>query len=165
MPLINLFLENDAPGVVITNPEERRQNWNTEKIIRQETSDNLPAQIYGFVDKFIKTGFIDPQTQEPKPELVLMFTINKKIVNELINQPDCEGIRVFLSSKESRYGLSTNVVLKPVNATLHELDVINPATNVLVCDRLTECPPPVERCPHTRFNDFLDKLKVQLNNE
>lgn len=169
MPLINVSLEQDDPvwrkensDKLITDPDIRRDGWSTEGITYQETPDDLPVRIYNFLENFIKPEFTDRSDQKPKQELVMMFTINKRILTKILDQDDCEGIRVFLSSKEGENVLTTNVDLKPVNSLLEELDVINSEREVLMCKTLTECPPPKNPCPKTRFNDFLELLKLNI---
>ena len=152
MPLLNVSLEQDIQRVSMTN-EERRAQWtssnlnykllNTADVLRQ-TASNMTK----FVAEFIQPKWIE--NNAPKPELGLMFAINKRILQEILSQDDCEGIRIYLSSDN---GTKTGIVIKPVNNTIEDLDEVFPDRTIKICEDPTECPPET-RCPSETYTKF-----------
>jgi hypothetical protein len=160
MPLINIFLENDAPNVTIRNGEARRKTWNSEAIV--EKPINTPS-VSEQMAKFT-TNFIQPQWKEldgtPKRDLGVMFSVNKKILQKIIEQADCEGIRIFLTANDT----SNHVVIKPIDATLQELDAVFPDRAIRIMENPTKCP--LEKiCPSMTNDDFIKIVKTNPNIE
>lgn len=164
MPLQNIFLENEGKDLTA---KERRASWNSEKIVSEESTtdetDTLANDLSNFVTTFVKNDWVDSNL-EPREELGLMFTVHKKLLLELLEQDDCEGIRVFISSAASDGKTRTNIALKPVDATLEELDKIKPDALIKFSKKLTECPPET-RCPSKSFSTFKEVLKNNLSQQ
>jgi hypothetical protein len=164
MPLQNIFLENEGKNLTA---DERRATWNSEEIVREvsttDETDALALDLSNFVTTFVKSDWVDPNL-EPREELGLMFTVHKKLLIELLEQDDCEGIRVFISSASSDGKTRTNIALKPVDATLEELDKIMPDALIKFSKALTECPPET-RCPSNSFSSFKKVLKSNLSRQ
>lgn len=165
MPLQNIYLENEGKNLTA---EGRRASWNSEGILSDAPSENEPEQLElaqaltGFVTTFVKEEWIDDKL-EPKEELGLMFTVHKKVLAEILNQDDCEGIRIFISSGSAAM-TKTSVVLKPVDGILEELDKVHPDRTIKFCKTLTECPPE-KKCPSESFNAFKGILKANLTKQ
>jgi hypothetical protein len=168
MPLQNIFLDQDSPGMNLTN-EQRKAKWSTAPIVSEdfETSvsqQKLAREITQFVTEFVDKKWVNPTTQEPKEELGLMFTVNRRVLLEILNQTECEGIRIFMASKSILGATKTSLVLKPVNATLDELDKVRPMDLIKFSRTLTECPPET-RCPSDTFDTFKIELKQFLQSQ
>lgn len=167
MPLQNIYLDQDAPGNILDDAQ-RRALWNTASIVRDEldadlTQQKLADEITQFVTEFIAPKWIDPIQQKPKDELGLMFTINKRLLMEILNQADCEGIRIFISTNSVSGITKTSMVVKPVDSQLEELDKVRPNDLIKFSRTLTECPPET-RCPSRTFETFKNILKLRLDN-
>lgn len=167
MPLQNIYLDQDAPDTVLSD-EQRKTSWRTAGIIREELDSNYTQQkiadeMAQFVTEFVDSKWIDPIDKKPKDELGLMFTINRRILLEILNQVDCEGIRVYLSSTTASGITKTGMVIKPVDSQLEELDKVHPSALIKFSKTLTECPPET-RCPSNTFDTFKETLKLKLDN-
>jgi hypothetical protein len=166
MPLQNIYLENEGQEMTA---DERRDSWNSEPILKDAPSENEPEQLElahaltGLVTNFIKEEWINETNLEPKEELGLMFTVHKRILQEILNQSDCEGVRIFISSATSE-NIKTSIVVKPVDHRLDELDKVFPERTIKFCKKLTECPPE-NKCPSKSFDTFKDVLKARLNRQ
>lgn len=167
MPLQNIYLDQDAPNVVLTDVQ-RKASWNTAQILHEDLETNVAQQkiadeMTQFVTEFIDSKWVDPIEKKPKDELGLMFTINKRVLLEILNQNDCEGIRVYISTTNTSGITKTSMVVKPVDSQLEELDKVHPSALIKFSKTLTECPPET-RCPSNTFNTFKDTLKLKLDN-
>jgi hypothetical protein len=164
MALQNIYLENEGKNF---SADERRASWNSEEIVSDAPSGNEPDQLAqaltGFVTTFVQEKWIDPTNLEPKEELGLMFTVHKRILQEILQQDDCEGLRIFISS-DSAGTTKTSMVLKPVDQTLEELDKLHPERTIKFSKTLTECPPE-RKCPSRSFDTFKDILKATLTHQ
>ncbi len=152
MPLQNIYLENEGKKF---SADERRASWNLEKIARDPAVTDHPVtlakQLSELMTTFIREEWIKSNS-EPKEELGLMFTVHKKVLLELLNQADCEGLRIYFSSKTTDR-IRTNLVLKPVDKNLAELDTVKSDEVIMFCESPTECPPET-RCPSESFDNI-----------
>lgn len=167
MPLQNVYLDQDAPNVVLSDIE-RKALWNKAKIIHEAMNtdvaqEKIANEMAQFVTEFIDSKWIDPIAKKPKDELGLMFTINKRVLMEILDQLDCEGIRIYISTNNTLGVTKTSMVIKPVDSQLEELDKVRPDALIKFSKTLTECPPET-RCPSNTFDTFKVALKLKLDN-
>ncbi|MPR34213.1 hypothetical protein [Salmonirosea aquatica] len=152
MSLQNTYLENEGKNF---SAEKRRASWNTEEIIKDPPVNDHPQTLARQLTELMTT-FIRPEciesNGEPKKELGLMFTVHKKVLLKLLEQKDCEGLRIYFASKTIDDKVRTNLVLKPVDASLYELDAVKSEEVVMFCESPTECPPET-RCPSESFDN------------
>lgn len=166
MALQNIYLKNEGRELTA---DERRDQWNNEEILKDDPSENeseqleLAQALTGLVTTFIKKKWVDEVSLEPKEELGLMFTVHKRILQEILQQDDCEGIRIFISSASSGT-TKTSVVLKPVDHRLEEMDKVFPDRTIKFSKTLTECPPE-NKCPSESFNAFKGILKANFTTQ
>jgi len=152
MALQNIYLENEGKNF---SADQRRASWNSEKIISDspvtDHPQTLAQQLSELMTTFIREDWVE-SSGEPKKELGLMFTVHKTVLQELLDQQDCEGLRIYFSSK-STDRVRTNLVLKPVDKNLEELDAVKADETIKFCEAPTECPPET-RCPSESFDNL-----------
>ncbi|MFN3381180.1 MAG: hypothetical protein ACK41O_17105, partial [Runella zeae] len=121
MSITKICLEQDTKGVVMSD-EDRINKWATSAIVSTVIENDthkaiLASNMTKLVTEFAKDKWVDKNG--PKPELGLMFAVNKRVLKEILDQQDCEGIRIYLSSDN---GKKTDVVIKPIDSKLEDLD-------------------------------------------
>lgn len=154
----NVFLQQDGPEGIGMSDDDRRANWATSPVVYSQSSRPFDNDIALFVKNFIKPEWLDVNNT-PKPALGIMFALNKRVLAEILSQDGCEGIRIYLSSDN---GQKTDILVKPVNGRLEDLDDVLLTGDIKICETLTECPPDT-RCPSTVFDRFKNTLDNLLS--
>lgn len=139
--IINLCLPNDKLSTQISG-EERILTWKNEIPAKFEEifEENILNDILNLEKELMNTqlSFSDSESN-------FAFSLNKNMIQELINQEGCEGISFIVSARLENSKPVLNLKAIPVNERVEELykdlRFLDVNKEIYICTEPTECPP------------------------